>query len=107
MSGVIQPPMAIAEGADTCPCRTAGLWCEDGQRGAFERGNDTCHRCGVTAIWHSSIRPRVVDAPRQGDPPDEPGDAWCARCKGPTRQGPRGCVVCAAELEPVTIGGAP
>lgn len=74
MSGALQGPMRAA--FPTC-------WC--------------CSHEGILAAGAYLEEP-----PRQEEPPSEPHDAWCIRCGGPTRQGPRGCVACAAaedELE--------
>lgn len=43
----------------TCQACRYGLWCEDGERGQFVRGDDKCQRpeCGRAAMDHSR-RPR-------------------------------------------------
>lgn len=35
-----------------------GLWCPNGQRGQFVRGDDRCKRCSVVAWKHSSKAPK-------------------------------------------------
>jgi hypothetical protein len=42
-----------------CPCEQCrfGLWCSDGTRGQFERGNDACLKCQIPAMQHTT-RPR-------------------------------------------------
>ena len=45
--------------SDACTCQACeyGLWCEDGERGQFVKGEDACKRCGVIAWKHSRRRP--------------------------------------------------
>lgn len=45
-----------------CPACKLGLWCPDGRRGEFVRGEDNCKLCGVTAWKHSTRTPKGARA---------------------------------------------
>lgn len=58
-------PGEIGDGAMMARAPDAGLWCPDGQRGEFERGDDPgkpppCRRCGLPAMDHWTRRPEVL-----------------------------------------------